>query len=368
MKNILRKLLGIALVLAFLFTGMAPLITDAEVESLTQSSVLITDSAPEATADYTFSFTTGSEIPSDGDIRITFPDTDWLGDLSESDITCPTDSTAKKESDNIYCEVDSAATLPADSYEISVDGVTNPAKVESEGVADTYTVDLATRDDADEKIENGQVMVAIVEAITVRATVNASLTFDVTGVNNGEEVNTETTDVDTEATRIPFGILEPDVPKVAAQDLAVATNASDGFTVTIFQDGNMVNADGDEISSFKDNTPVATSAAESWASPSATLDEHDTYGHFGFTSEDTQVSDSCLTDPGTPSEDVYFDGSVWAGFDNTDVEEVMCHVGPSDGETEHKGTTRIGFQAEVSALQPAGEYKNTLTYIATPTF
>jgi hypothetical protein len=367
MKNILRKFLGIALVLTLLFTGITPII-NAQTDSLTGASVLISDSAPDVTANYEFTFTTASEIPTGGDIRISFPTIDWLTTADPADVTCPDGNSADVTSNYVMCDIDSGNPLSADSYSITVNNVEHPAKSAAEGVADTYTINLLTRDaeTTPNVIEKAQVMVALVEPITVTATVNASLTFVVTGVNSSESVHggAETTDVTTTATSIPFGVLAPDVPKVAAQDLAVATNASDGFTVTIFQDGNMVNAAGDEISSFEDDSPVATSAAKAWTAPSATLDVPTTYGHFGFSSEDSQVDASCLAEPGGG----YFDGNLWAGLTGTTPEEIMCHVGPSDGTTEHKGTTRIGFQAEVSSLQPAGEYRNTLTYIATPTF
>ena len=52
----------------------------------------------------------------------------------------------------------------------------------------------------------------------------------------------------------------------------------------------------------------------------------------------------------------------------TDQVEVMYHTGPSDGTTPDKGLTQVAYTAEISTLQEAGDYENTLTYICTPQY
>jgi hypothetical protein len=47
---------------------------------------------------------------------------------------------------------------------------------------------------------------------------------------------------------------------------------------------------------------------------------------------------------------------------------VMHHDGPADGSTDNKGAANVAYTAEITALQEAGDYESTLTYIATPTF
>jgi hypothetical protein len=48
---------------------------------------------------------------------------------------------------------------------------------------------------------------------------------------------------------------------------------------------------------------------------------------------------------------------------------IMAHTGPSDGVTPGIGFATVGYKAEITALQEAGDDYNTmLTYIATPTF
>jgi hypothetical protein len=46
----------------------------------------------------------------------------------------------------------------------------------------------------------------------------------------------------------------------------------------------------------------------------------------------------------------------------------MYHNGPSDGLTADIGTTTVAYTVGITALQEAGDYSNTLTYICTPTY
>ena len=375
MEKILKKGVGITLVITLLI-GITPIIDASDnAGSLTNASVSIGDSSPGATTDYTFTFETNEEIPSGGEIRLEFPSSShWVQNISGDEITCPDGyefDDVRTTSQYAICG-DAQEDIEPGEYTIEVEDVEHPGGG-TDGQAETYTIDITTESENGEDegsiVERAQVMVALIEPVTVRATVDASLSFDVSGVDDGDVNGTDITIDDTSATRIPFGTLETDIPAVAAQELSVSTNASEGFTVTVFQDGNLVSAADDEISAFQNDDPVSPGEGLiGWESPEATLDEEHTYGHFGFTTADHQVAESCLDDPDDDGTWFYDGGALWAGFDGDQPEEVMCHVGPSDGSTEHKGTTRVGYKVEISDLQPAGEYRNTLTYIATPTF
>jgi hypothetical protein len=73
---------------------------------------------------------------------------------------------------------------------------------------------------------------------------------------------------------------------------------------------------------------------------------------------------------GITSDDTnYFGSNLWAGDILVTPRAIYTHNGPVDGTTTGEGTTRVGYQIEISNLQEAGQdYTNTLTYIATPTF
>ncbi len=340
----------VALIMIFALAGaMTPLFHSSADTSWAR--VTLSDSAPEATGvtysvEFLFQETANSVV-------LTFPSE--FGDRG-----------GVIAGDPAECSVVGLVATCTDTYTgglthtLSFTDMTNPGKDEAEGVADTYVIDIA----GDGEWANA--MFAIIEPVTVTARVSALLSFVVSGVDSDEEIHGTALNVTTTPTSINFGTLEIDTPVRAAQDLSVTTNASDGYSVTVFQDQRLTSPGGDTIKNFEEDGSVPTSAAKGWTSPSENLSDPNTWGHFGFTSEDTQVAASCLGTPGGGGH--YFDGNVWAGFSGSTPAEIMCHVGPSDGSTQHIGTTRVGYQIEISALQPAGEYSNVLTYIATPTF
>jgi hypothetical protein len=48
--------------------------------------------------------------------------------------------------------------------------------------------------------------------------------------------------------------------------------------------------------------------------------------------------------------------------------EVMYNGSPSDGSTQNVGLAKVAYRVQISALQEAGDYTNTLTYTVTPTY
>ena len=140
-----------------------------------------------------------------------------------------------------------------------------------------------------------------------------------------------------------------------AQDLAVATNASNGFVVTVFADQTLTSGSGADINPFIDDAATAVPAA--WQSPAGTSGTDTTYGHWGVTSEDSDLN----TDE--------FGTALYAGNFIGTPRQVFSHGGPADGSTADEGATRVGYQVEINALQEAGtDYQAVLTYVATPTF
>ncbi len=241
-------------------------------------------------------------------------------------------------------------------------GIDNSSSEESQSVTmKTNSADSASGTQVPSTstdVDTGAVMVAFISGVTVTATVSETLTFDITGIVSGT-VNGATINIDTsaDATKIPFDTLPTTGTKIAAQNLTVITNATSGFTVTLEQDNNLQTAGAvADIDCFKDNA-TCVSTPETWASPTGTLGTEGTYGHFGFTSEDTTLSGGDT-----------FGDDKWAGLSGTTPFEVFYHDGPADGSTDHQGATKAGFQVEITALQEAGAYTNTLTYICTPIY
>ncbi|MEK9152321.1 MAG: hypothetical protein AAB692_03050 [Patescibacteria group bacterium] len=202
--------------------------------------------------------------------------------------------------------------------------------------------------------DSASLRIAIVDAVTVTASVDTSLTFTVAGKTSGT-VNGEGTSCDAAATAtaLPFGTLTAGTPKVLCQTLSVTTNAGSGFTVTVVQNQNLLSANGADIDLFKDG--AATAVPTAWTTPLGTLDTETTYGHYGITSEDDLNTDE-------------FGTALYAGNLATS-RAIFSHTGPADGSTANKGQTNVAIKAQITALQEAAtDYTNRLMYVATPTF
>ena len=207
--------------------------------------------------------------------------------------------------------------------------------------------------------DSGEVRVAIVDQVVVSANVDTSLTFTVSGVNASSTVNgSPTTTIATSTSNtLPFGNLPIGVSRTLAHDLAVTTNATNGYTVTVEQSTALQSSTGASIDGFIDGANTVTPTA--WVAPSAAIANAATYGHWGITSNDATTSRSA------PDE---FDPNEWAAASTSPV-VVMGHTGVSDGLTAGVGTARIGYQVQISALQEAGDdYTTTLRYVVTPVF
>jgi hypothetical protein len=207
--------------------------------------------------------------------------------------------------------------------------------------------------------DNGQTLILIIEPVVVTGSVATYLAFEVEGVAEGVIINGDTDDptsTSSTPTTLPFGLVSPGVRYVIGQDISVATNASNGFTVTVEARDELRAENDATIDSFFDGTGVGL--PQGWASPSATPGTPDTYGHWGLTTEDVSLSDGAS-----------FVGALYAGDFIQTPREVMYATTSADGTTAHIGATRVGYKLEISAMQEsAQEYTTELVYVVTPIF
>ncbi len=360
-------------------------IKSAGAAQLTLVSDTISTSAPGVKANHTVKFTLKNPVSASSTIVIAFDNTfqstsspafansdanDYDIASSTLDLTvvvagsCPTSGSAAFEITSIsastFTFTHCALTLPvAATTPVTVKigtnatvGGTGDSQLVNPSATGSYVVRVTapTGDAADTRV-------AIVNQVTVTASVATNFTFTVAGVASGQSVNGDgtTTSSGATATALPFGTISPSTPEVLAQTLTVSTNAKNGFTVGVFQDQNLTSANGADIDQFKDGSGTVT--PEAWAAPSATIDVENTYGHFGLTSEDADLSGD------------EFGTALYAAIGTSTPRTVFSHTGPANGVTANKGLTRVGYKMEISALQEAAEdYTNILTYIATPTF
>ncbi len=366
----------LALALVLWVTGTHMFMT-AEAANLTYIKDTLSNSAPGETSNHTIEFLSPTGVTTTQSIVITFPNGFNLStssvafddiDLAEAGVDetlVAAGATASQwnvtiASQTLTLTSGGASAVIAPNATVTIEigtnaigGVAN-AQITNPTVSSSTSYEFsATAGTAD----SGQFRVAILDDVVVTANVDTTLTFLVTGLPNGTTVNGSptTTSTTTTSVALPFGTLSPGVSKTLAQDLSVSTNARNGYVVTVEQDQQLQSSTGADIDGFVDGNWTTTPTA--WATPSNSISNEDTWGHWGLTSED-----------GTTTRSIQFTSNTWVAASTTPV-IVMSHTGPSDGVTQGVGLARIGYQAQITALQEAGDdYTTTLTYIATPTF
>ena len=321
-------------------------VPSANAASLQSAKDTLSTSAPSVSATHTITFTTTQAIPASGKIVITLQGGSTFGNIAGG--SCSNGGSGATSSDLVY-ECTYGSGLAATSTNSITVVAANPANTSS------YDVTVETKNGSGTVIENAGLKVAIVNTVTMSAAVPATLQFDITGTSSGVVINGVTTNATSSATTTPFGTLATTSRVSVGQTLSVQTNATGGFKVTVQQNHDMSNASGATIDGFKDG--VSSTTPQNWAAPTGTLDATSTYGHLGLTTDDAALSNGAD-----------FSSSKYVGFDGTSPVEVMYHTGPADGSTAGKGRANVAYSVQISNLQEAGDYSNTLTYICTPTY
>lgn len=232
-------------------------------------------------------------------------------------------------------------------------GTTGNTQITNPGSVGSYTVTTAMPQDS------ATTRVYIINDVVVTASVNSTFTFTISGTSSAA-VNGTSTNITTTDETIPFGTLDVGTVYTGAQDVAVTTNAANGFSVTVVQDQNLTSSAGADIDLFIDG--ATTSVPTTWVSPSNVFNQENTYGHYGITSSDDTTSSS--TAPGE------WGTNLWAGNIST-PREVLYHSAPSSGLSASmgEGWATVGYQIQIGTLQEAAtDYTNTMTYVATPVF
>lgn len=375
--RLLQAVAAIASLAVLLWSLGVPSLRFADAASVTSFSDTLSDSAPSVGSNHTITFTIpadGSPIQANDVITLTFPttpDSFDLGNIGTNDIDFasttdytlvdagPTGEQFAVATTATQITLTASATLVdiATGTVLTIEIGTNAT---AGGAGDAQIVNPATSNTSYEISvstgagDSGNTRVAIIDAVTVSASVDTSLDFQVFGVATGVTVNGTTTTGASTATTIPFGELQAGSASTAAQRLTVATNAANGFSVTVIADQQLESATGADIDSFANGNNQATPI--NWTAPSGTLGSENTYGHWGVTTED---SDSGLG----------FGSQQYVAVSTSTPVELFAHTGVSDGTTENIGSTTVAYSVQITGLQEAGDdYTATLTYVATPVF
>jgi hypothetical protein len=368
--KLIKRIIGLVLTLVLGFFSLTTFLTGpVYAGTYTSASVTISDSRASATSvtyDFATTLTASTAIDhidinfcqeASGDTCTAPPGmntgTPTIGsnNISGSDI-----SVAKISGHNysIRVTVGTPATQNPTTLAMTFTGITNPNAKAS------YYVRMTTYSDSTHEIDSGRMGIAILEstAISVTANVAPSFAFTVSAVAASQTVNGATTTVaTTDGASIPFGYVTANTPAIAAHELNVVTNATNGYQVTIRYNGSHPLSDG---SSIIDPSTGSNDTPATWSAPTGTKNDHS--GAFGYTTEDRTLS----TVPGAANR---FTGvgpgwsNKWAGLNST-AEEVMYSAAGS----EAGDTVLIGYQLEVDGVQPPGQYTGTVVLVATPTY
>ncbi len=226
----------------------------------------------------------------------------------------------------------------------TINGATAPLNPGSIGSYDFNVGVFSTSDGTGAALEVRDGRVAIASQVNVTATVPSTLTLTINGVASGNACSNSGSNasVTTTSSTIPFGIYTGAQTKIACQTLTVSTNATNGYIVTVEQDQDLTSAGSDTMKAFSGTYATPTT----WATPPGSGTE----SFFGFTTDDTGYSS--------------FQTAKYAGFavDNTPY---AIMTGPEPVVDEENV---ISYQLEVTNLQEAGVYSNTVMYIATAMF
>lgn len=361
----------VALAVLFWSVGL-PSLQFAQAANVTQFSDTLSDSAPGVPANHTIYFETPTGVPNGEVITLDFSDGPFTGtssiEVTDLEFLVGTTSLSIAEDcsgsedvgasftgyvltftfcaggDGVIAANGSSTILIGTNATGGVNRLINPS-------LGSWAIGLTAGDDV------GETRVFIVSPVVVTAAVDTIFTFTVDGVNATGTVNQSPITATSSTSTLPFGKLDNTASSTVAQQLSVSTNAAYGFAVTVQVDQQLSSGSA-TIGGFIDNTFITTPTT--WVGPGGSISNPNSWGHWGITTDDATVSDTDIYDVGDA-------GRRYVSASTTPV-TVFANNGPADGTTQNIGTARVGYTAEVSALQPAGDYTATLTYVATPVF
>jgi hypothetical protein len=243
---------------------------------------------------------------------------------------------------------------------------------------DSWKVTLQTTDGSN-NLDSASTKINTIQSVQVQATVEPTLTFSITGLNNNINLNTDGTyglgscgalvtnsGINATATSVNLGILAG-VTSLAAQQLSVSTNAANGYVITATSSGQLKN-------------------------PATGFAINDANGAGGLTANDTPAPATITA--GTPAFGIHACGArsgalsgssgiaagdIWvnngtvstAKFSNpwnTGTNAFYNTIASYTGGPVATDKTNITYGATVSGTTPAGIYLTTLTYVASATF
>jgi hypothetical protein len=230
---------------------------------------------------------------------------------------------------------------------IVLSGITNPilgdCNPSPQALNDTCYVKLVTfSDTGTTSIDDGLSSYTIIE--------DPFLTFEVKGVAKNQSHNGITTTIDSTSTAIPFGTLQYNQPKYAAQEIHISTNAIHGYQVYAYLNSNFLGAYfGKKIDPFG-ALNATWSTPQTWSSPFGTTPGINT-GWFGANTSDSRIA-----------------GWSSASGKFGPISEIPHVVAESTGADRAGSTIFVTYGIEISSYQTSDYYSGNLIYDVQATY
>ena len=354
------------------------------------------------TATHQIKFTTVSSIPSSGKIIITFPGSgsntaspsatgfSFNGELATpTDVICfPTNACSGSKASNqsntftlttgatiaggtvIYINIGctTAASGPCTAF---APRLINPTKSAVAGTADAWKVTIQTQDNNSVNLDYGALRAATIEAVTVQALVEPTITFTIAGLTNSQNYNTvggancgsETSNsgIDSSATNVNLGLLNNAGPNKAGQSLTVSTNGSAGYAITATSSGHFINpASGFWLPDGNGGNGLTANDT-----PAPLVIPANGTAFFGISPCGADVPSSIW---GTPPTTMTAASAKVSNPWNTGTNGFYGTIASNTSGAVSSAVTVVRYGAEVTATTPAGIYTTVLSYVATATF
>ncbi len=244
--------------------------------------------------------------------------------------------------------------------------MTNPAKVAAVGTADTPAITIGGTFGG-----SGDILVAIIEGVSVSVTIDETLSFSVateTAANCPATIpgTDRSDDAGHTATAITFGTLAAGNAFNHSCHLAtVSTNAGTGYTTTA-EKTQLLTSGGNTIADGTCDGACSGTVSATWATT--------TNNGFGYCLQDVTGNPALTTDS---SNDAGAGAVDWEAVDqcNDATPQFKTYTTTATTEPVMKSFTavsgdqiRMGTVLNYSATQAAGTYTTTLLFVTTPTF
>ena len=150
---------------------------------------------------------------------------------------------------------------------------------------------------------------------------------------------------------VEFGTLSSSIPSYGTTTIVVSSGGAGAYQVTAAETRPLrVDASGATIPDITgDNGTATESVADTW-------NQNTTYG-FGYTLHGNDVP--------TPFPSIAPIGTSYRQFANLEANETPQIVMSSTNVGANK-TATLTYKVNISAIQAAGRYRNTIVYVATP--